>query len=148
MSSINSVRKLQILYFRKKNKKIKNLKNGEKMWPDIGIYTYYLKTVCGDDIEIDRVVVVELREKFYINLYGKVGAKAKSLDKVRKIIDNLPKYIPITQMSPTSRAFYFHMLHVYLQINTWKHLRQLLEFDKFGFLKDENGNGTAIITDK
>ena len=45
MSSINSVRKLQItklqLYFNMKNKKIKNLKNGEKRWPDIGIYTYY-----------------------------------------------------------------------------------------------------------
>ena len=45
MSSINSVRKLEItklqLYFSMKNKKIKNLKNGEKKWPDIGIYTYY-----------------------------------------------------------------------------------------------------------
>ena len=41
MSSINSVRNLQILYFSKKNKKIKNLKHGEKKWPDIGIYTYY-----------------------------------------------------------------------------------------------------------
>ena len=30
MSSINSVRNLQILYFSKKNKKIKNLKNEEK----------------------------------------------------------------------------------------------------------------------
>ena len=40
MSSINSERKLQILYF-KENKKIKNLKNGEKKCPDIGIYTYY-----------------------------------------------------------------------------------------------------------
>ena len=30
MSSINSVRKLQILYFSKKNKKIKNLKNDKK----------------------------------------------------------------------------------------------------------------------
>ena len=40
MSSINSVRKLQILYFGKKNKKVKNLKNGEKNWADIGIYTY------------------------------------------------------------------------------------------------------------
>ena len=30
MSSINSVRKLQILYFSMKNKKIKNLENGEK----------------------------------------------------------------------------------------------------------------------
>ena len=43
MSSINSARKLQILYFSKKNKKIKNLKNGEKGWPDLGIYTYYLR---------------------------------------------------------------------------------------------------------
>ena len=30
MSSINSVRNLQILYFNKKNKTIKNLKNDEK----------------------------------------------------------------------------------------------------------------------
>ena len=29
MSSINSVRKLQVLYFSKKNKEIKNLKNGK-----------------------------------------------------------------------------------------------------------------------
>ena len=41
MSSINSIRKLQILYIRMKNKKIKNVKNGEKKWPDTGIYTYY-----------------------------------------------------------------------------------------------------------
>ena len=52
-----------------------------------------IKTVCGD-IEIDGVV--ELGEKFYINLYGKVATKAKSLDQVREIIYNLPKYIPIT----------------------------------------------------
>ena len=32
MSSINSVRNLQILYFSKKNKEIKNLKNGEKKY--------------------------------------------------------------------------------------------------------------------
>ena len=42
MSSINSVRKLQILYFSMKNKEIKKLKNGEKKWPDICIYIYYL----------------------------------------------------------------------------------------------------------
>ena len=30
MSSINRVRKLQVLYFSRKNKEIKNLKNGEK----------------------------------------------------------------------------------------------------------------------
>ena len=41
MSSINNVRNLQILYFSKKNKEIKNLKIGEKKWPDIGIHTYY-----------------------------------------------------------------------------------------------------------
>ena len=44
MSNINSLRKLRILYFSKKNKKIKNLKNGEKKWPDIGIYIYYFLT--------------------------------------------------------------------------------------------------------
>ena len=33
MSSINSARKLQVLYFSMKNKKIKNLKNGEKSSP-------------------------------------------------------------------------------------------------------------------
>ena len=58
MSSTNSVTKLQILYFSKKNKKIKNLKNGEKkmaryrhlyilllIYMDLGlelIGTYYL----------------------------------------------------------------------------------------------------------
>ena len=42
MSSINSVRNLQILYFSKKNEKIKNFKNREKKLPNIGIYTYYL----------------------------------------------------------------------------------------------------------
>ena len=41
MSSINNVRKLQILYFSKKNKRIKNIKNDEKKWLDIGVYTYY-----------------------------------------------------------------------------------------------------------
>ena len=41
MSSINSVRKLQILYFSIKNKEIKKLKNGEKKWLDTGIYINY-----------------------------------------------------------------------------------------------------------
>ena len=40
--------------------------------------------------------MVELRKKLYINLYGKVAAKAKSIDQVREIMYNLPKYIPIT----------------------------------------------------
>ena len=55
MSSINNVRNLRILYFSKKNKKIKNLKNGEKKWPDIGSYTYYQsmwnsKVYCQDPL--------------------------------------------------------------------------------------------------
>ena len=29
-----------------KNKKIKNLKNGEKKWLDIGIYTYYYNNMA------------------------------------------------------------------------------------------------------
>ena len=33
MTSINRVRKLQLLYFSRKNKEIKNLKNGEIFWP-------------------------------------------------------------------------------------------------------------------
>ena len=66
-----------------------------------------ITTVCGDDIKIHRVV--ELGEKFYINLYGKVAAKAKSLDQVRETIYNLPRYIPVTRILPTSRVFYFHM---------------------------------------
>ena len=63
--------------------------------------------------------MVEFGEKFYVNLYGKVAAKAKSLDQVREIIYNLPKYIPLTQMPSTIRAFFFHVLRLYLQINTW-----------------------------
>ena len=83
-----------------------------------------IKTLCDDDIEIDRMV--EPGEKFHINLHGKVAAKAKSLDQEHEIIYNLPKYIPITGMSPANRAFYFYMLRTYLQINTWKHFRQSL----------------------
>ena len=41
MSSINSVTKLQILYFSGKNKKIKNVKNDEKKWAGTPIYAYY-----------------------------------------------------------------------------------------------------------
>ena len=33
MTSINRVRKLQLLYFSRKNKEMKNLKNGEIFWP-------------------------------------------------------------------------------------------------------------------
>ena len=62
-----------------------------------------IKMLYDDDIEIDRMM--ELGEKFCINLYGKVAKKAKSLDQVCEVMYNLPKYIPITQMPPTSEAF-------------------------------------------
>ena len=64
-----------------------------------------IKMPCDDDIEIDRMV--ELGEKFCINVYGKVAAKAKSLDQVGKIMYNLPKYIPIAGIPPTSQPFTF-----------------------------------------
>ena len=41
MSSINSVRNLQILYFSKKNKESKKLKKNKKKWARTPIYTYY-----------------------------------------------------------------------------------------------------------
>ena len=41
MSSINSVRNLQILNFSKKNKWIKKLKKDEEKWAGSSIYTYY-----------------------------------------------------------------------------------------------------------
>ena len=43
MSSINSVRNLQILYFSRKNKEIKKkIKKCRKRWPQTPIYAYYL----------------------------------------------------------------------------------------------------------
>ena len=38
---INSVRNLQILDFSRKNKKLRNLKNGKKKCAGLGSYTYY-----------------------------------------------------------------------------------------------------------
>ena len=43
MSSINGVRKLQILYFSKKNKEIKKLKKDEKKCANTPRYTYYYR---------------------------------------------------------------------------------------------------------
>ena len=41
MSSINSVRNLQILYFSKKNEEVKKLKKTRKEWTETPIYIYY-----------------------------------------------------------------------------------------------------------
>ena len=47
MSSVNSVRKLLVLSFRKKNKEIKNLKNREKSGPEP--YTYYSTQIANQN---------------------------------------------------------------------------------------------------
>ena len=41
MSSINRIRIYEYSILKRKNKKIKNLKNGEKKWSGIAIYAYY-----------------------------------------------------------------------------------------------------------
>ena len=46
MSSINSVRNLQILYFSKNNKEIKNLKNGEKKYVPISPFIHTTNQLC------------------------------------------------------------------------------------------------------
>ena len=65
MSSINSVRNLQILYFSMKNKKNKNLKNGEKKWLDIGIHTYYSVTSLNVSRSIFMTFYVGLLEIYH-----------------------------------------------------------------------------------
>ena len=70
-----------------------------------------LQKLLDDDISVDEMVV--LGEEFYIQLYGKIATKATTLDQVRELMYNLPNYIPITRMPPTSRAFRFHMLRIY-----------------------------------
>ena len=93
-----------------------------------------LQKLLDDDISVDEMV--GLGEEFYIQLYGKIATKATTLDQVREIMYNLPKYIPITRMPPTSRAFRFHMLRIYLQVSTWKHLKSILDAENYGFYKD------------
>ena len=67
--------------------------------------------LLDDDISVDEMV--GLGQEFYIQLYGKIATKATTLDQVREKMYNLPKYIPITRMPPTSHAFRFHMLRIY-----------------------------------
>ena len=93
-------------------------------------------------------VSISEHEMNYMQLYGKLANKAQSLDQMREMMYNLPKYIPITRMPPTSRAFYFHMLRVYLQVNTWMHLWQVLNPDDYGFMTNSKGNIVPRITDK
>ena len=93
-----------------------------------------LQKLLDDDISVDEMVV--LGEEFYIQLYGKIATKATTLDQIREIMYNSPKYIPITRIPPTKRAFRFHMLRNYLQVSTWKHLKSILDAENYGFYKD------------
>ena len=82
-----------------------------------------------------------------MKLYGKLAEKAESLDHLREIMYTLPKYIPISRMPPTSRAFRFHMLRTHLEVNTSRNLFQSLPPELFGFKRLENGKLVPLITD-
>ena len=103
--------------------------------------------IVGDE-DVDRVYMIELGEKFNMELYGKLGKKADSLDHLREIMYTIPRYIPISRMSPTSRAFRFHMLRARLEGNTCKNLEQRLEEEDHGFQRNADGQLIPIITDK
>ena len=105
-----------------------------------------MNNVGKDNADIEEVI--ELGEKFFMKLYGKLSSKAESLDHLREIMYTLPKYIPISRMPPTSRAFRFHMLRTHLEVNTLMNLSQSLDPEKFGFQKDKDGQLIPIITDK
>ena len=70
--------------------------------------------IVGND-DVDMEYIIEVGEKFYLELYGKLGKKTDLLDHLREIMYTIPKYIPISRMSPTSRAFGFHMLRTHLK---------------------------------
>ena len=59
----------------------------------------------------------------------------------------IPKYIPISRMPPTSRAFRFHMLRTHLEVSTCKNLEQRLEGEGYGFERNADEHLIPIITD-
>ena len=81
------------------------------------------------DEDVDRVYMIEMREKFYMELCSKLSKKADLLDHLLKIVYTKPKCVPISCQPPTSRVFRFHMLRVHLEVNTCKNLEQRLEED-------------------
>ena len=58
----------------------------------------------GDE-DVDREYMIEMGEKFYMELYGKLGKKADSHDHLPKIMYIITRYILISRMPPTSNAF-------------------------------------------
>lgn len=49
--------------------------------------------------------MIQMGEKFYMELYDKLGKKADLLDYLHEIIYTIPKHITISPMSPTSKTF-------------------------------------------
>ena len=68
--------------------------------------------------------MVEIGAKFVVELYGKLVKRVDSLDYLRQMTHTIVKYIPISRMPHTKRAFRFHMLYVHLEVNTCKNLEQ------------------------
>ena len=73
MSSTNSVRKLQILYLSKKNKKIKNLKNGEKNGP-ISAFIHTIHIEYPKELHENRNELLFLAERMNIGREEKLLA--------------------------------------------------------------------------
>ena len=91
--------------------------------------------IVGEE-DVDREYMIDMREKFYKELYGKLGKKADSLDHLREIMHTIPRYIPIFRMYPTSTKFQFHMLRADLEVNTCKNLEKKLEGEDHGFQRN------------
>ena len=60
--------------------------------------------IVGDE-DVDREYMIEVGEKFYMELYRKLGKKAVFPDHLRGIIHTILRYIPISCMPPISRVF-------------------------------------------
>ena len=71
-----------------------------------------IMSIAGDK-DTDGEFMIEMGEKFYLELYGKLGKKTDSLYRLFDIMYTKSIYIPISRMPLTSRVFRFHMLRAY-----------------------------------
>lgn len=60
--------------------------------------------VDGDEY-VDREYMIQMGEKFYMELYDKLGKKADLLDYLHEIMYTIPKHTTISPISPTSKTF-------------------------------------------
>lgn len=61
-------------------------------------------SIAGDK-DIDGEFMIEMGEKFYLELYGKLGKKTDSLYRLSDIMYTISIHIPISRMPLTSRVF-------------------------------------------